>query len=118
MGPTGVMIVTPALSSSFPGGNPAVRLFEFHDDFRLKDATTYVADLHEANRDLAMTWVKEYSFRELFQMPDLSPASWSSLVERMTEPGSWEWSRYCGAARGTIRCRGYVHEPGYERPFS
>jgi hypothetical protein len=111
--PTAVMMAGPSLTEGYPATFPAIRRLDFDasNNWELYDATTFNADLHDANNNRnvsTLKWQKLYSFRDDFQMSDLSPQSFSQLIERMSIGGSSEWELYRGGSNGTtpnIFCR-------------
>merc|ERR1712159_47013 len=72
--PNGVIIPGVSLTEGFPAMNPGVRLLEFDDaTWELLDMKTFTADLHKANQPGgSLEWKLEYSFKEYFQLDDLS----------------------------------------------
>jgi sphingomyelin phosphodiesterase len=108
--PTGVIVPGPAMTEGYPARNPSVRLLEFDPEtYALVDARTYVANLHEANRTGKMEWSLEEgkSFRAIFGMESMSPASFQALHERMRKEGSAEWDLWKGRGDGSLYCSGY-----------
>jgi hypothetical protein len=97
----------------FPATNPAIRLLKFEPgSFELLDATTYIADLHEANKLGVLHWKKEYDFKERFGMDDMSARSFEGLASRLLlaqdeEQGASLWQAYKGQGDGSLYCKGY-----------
>ena len=97
-----VMLSGPALTEGYPARNPSVRLLQFHaETLELHDMRTYVADLHEANaKGTPPAWTLAYTFKEKFQRPDLSVASFEALHADMAASGSASWAAHRGGADG------------------
>ncbi|GMR31698.1 hypothetical protein PMAYCL1PPCAC_01893, partial [Pristionchus mayeri] len=48
------------------------------------DAETYTTDLDEANaKDQEPQWFLEYTTKDAYGLPDLSPSSWADLIDRL-----------------------------------
>jgi hypothetical protein len=111
----GVLLPGPSLTEGYPATNPSVRLLEFDaKTFELVDVRTYIADLHAGNTAGGMKWVLEYTHRDKFGMPDLSPASFAAAVAAFGVNGSATWNAYKGQGDGSLYCKGCVGP----RPFS
>ena len=73
-----------AIHRGWPATNPAIRLLKFDpQSFELLDATTYIADLHTANRLGRLEWKVEYEFKQRFGMTDMSASSFEELASRL-----------------------------------
>ena len=104
------------LARGFPATNPAIRLLKFDPKtFELLDATTFTADLHEANRVGKLDWKVEYEFKTRFQMVDMAPSSFELLATRLLDEGdgvkgvtdSSLWDTYKGQGDGSLYCKGF-----------
>lgn len=108
--PSGVLLPGPSLTEGWPATNPALRLLEFdRDTFELLDVQTYTADLHAANKAGSLDWGLEYSFKDKFSMPDMSPASFGALADRMSAAAAEEWQAYRGMGYGSLFISGYTN---------
>ena len=108
----GLVIPGPALTEGYPARNPSVRLLQFHaETLELLDMRTYIADLHEANAKGAGTppeWKLEYTFKDKFQMADLSLRSFEALHADMAAHRSAAWAAHRGGADGlSLLCSSY-----------
>lgn len=93
--PTGVLIPGPSLTEGYPATNPSVRLLEFDPStYALVDMLTYTADLHQANVHGTLNWTLEYSTRDTFKMPDLSPEGFNTFVATLASNDSVVWNEY------------------------
>ena len=101
----------PSLTEGYPATNPALRVLEFDaSTYELLDMHTYTADLHAANtapRGDPLRWGLEYSFRDQFNMSDLSAASFEALAARLAADGSAAWHEYKGRGSGALACQRY-----------
>ena len=93
---TGILFIGPSLTEGWPSENPAIRQYIYGGSgapetrYSITESLTYMTDLIEANRVGRITWKMEYSMRQLYNMPDLKPASWLAVVNRMvTDPRTW-----------------------------
>jgi hypothetical protein len=105
------------LTEGYPATNPSLRLLEFDSQtYELLDAKTYTADLHAANRrgsvePAAMEWKLEYSFKQQFNMSDMSVASFEALAARLdSSAGDAQWSKYRGQGNGCLYVGGYTSD--------
>jgi len=93
--PTGIVWVGPSLTEGWPAENPAIRQYVYGNEggetsYQILESLTHWANLTKANQVGHVDWELEYDMRELFQMKDLQPASWLSVVERMrTDNKTW-----------------------------
>ena len=114
--PTAIMLAGPSLTEGYPATYPAIRKLQFTTEtWDLFDAITYNADIHTANNNnlTSLHWNTLYSFRENYNMDDLSVASFADLHTRMAMNNSKEWELYRGGNNGTTSnyyCSGYVKE--------
>mmetsp|Transcript_17378 Transcript_17378/g.51931 ORF Transcript_17378/g.51931 Transcript_17378/m.51931 type:complete len:580 (+) Transcript_17378:28-1767(+) len=85
---TNVAYVSPSITP-YTLMNPGYRVFELatnHSTSLLTESFTYVLDLELANRagtPQPPAWQLEYAAMSAYSLPDLSPASWANLTERM-----------------------------------
>ncbi|KAF8381234.1 asm-2, partial [Pristionchus pacificus] len=86
--PTHFNFITPSITT-YLYNNPAYRIYTIDGGYEgasytVLEAETYTTDLDEANaKDQEPMWFLEYSARDAYSMPDLSPASWSALIDRL-----------------------------------
>jgi len=80
--PFGISYLAPSLTT-FVGRNPSVRVYEFDSNFKLLDYVQYYVNLTQTIRTNRATWEQLYRATTYFGLPDLSPASWNSLVTKM-----------------------------------
>jgi hypothetical protein len=101
--PLFVLFASPSLTEGYPATFPALRRIEVDaSTYDVLDVTTFYGNLTRANEDWAFVWEQEYSFKESYGLPDLSPASFVALVDSMaadnsTDPSApWEvfWRSY------------------------
>ncbi|GMT31292.1 hypothetical protein PFISCL1PPCAC_22589, partial [Pristionchus fissidentatus] len=80
--------ITPSITT-YSFANPAYRIYTIDGGYEgasytVIDAETYTTDLNEANaKDQEPKFFLEYSTRDAYGMPDLSPASWSALIDKL-----------------------------------
>ncbi|RUS86126.1 hypothetical protein EGW08_006146, partial [Elysia chlorotica] len=83
----GTSLSAPSLTPFYnvrEGVNPAIRVFTLErDTWAPLDYTQYYMDLEEANNDGEITMKEHYTFTEEYDLPDLSPASFASLSDRI-----------------------------------
>ena len=111
---TSVLLGGPSLTEGFPATNPTMRLLEFDPStFERRDAHTYSTDLHDANSrpQQQPRWNLEYSFKEFFNMHDMSVASFEALATRLkaakTETARIAWEVMRGQGNGAMFVGGY-----------
>ncbi|KAI2655756.1 Acid sphingomyelinase-like phosphodiesterase 3b [Labeo rohita] len=89
--PISTIFVTPGVTpwiTTLPGvinggNNPGIRMFEYDTKTLLvKDMFTYYMNLTYSNK-VHERWEKEYRLTEAFRVPDASPASMHSVMERI-----------------------------------
>ncbi|XP_063846583.1 sphingomyelin phosphodiesterase-like [Scylla paramamosain] len=81
--------------------NPGYRVFTVDGDYegssyRVLDHVNYITDLDEANanEERDPRFYVLYTAKEEYGLPDLTPASWSALVDQMKEPGSDKFNTF------------------------
>ncbi|GMR31695.1 hypothetical protein PMAYCL1PPCAC_01890, partial [Pristionchus mayeri] len=80
--------ISPSITT-YSFNNPSYRIYTIDGGYEgasytVLDAETYTTDLDEANaKDQEPKWFLEYSARDAYGMPDLSPASWSTLIDKL-----------------------------------
>lgn len=80
---TAFVLIDPPISPIY-GQNPAFRLVTFSSDGRLDGQSTYyLTNLEAARSDLPGTWMREYSFAEKWQSPQLDAASLNTIYNRI-----------------------------------
>ena len=52
--------------------------------FQVLDHDTYYTNLTESNLKKRIEWIKEYSAKDAFDMKNLLPAEWDSLLNKMS----------------------------------
>ncbi|VDP01288.1 unnamed protein product [Heligmosomoides polygyrus] len=84
--PIGVLYAAPSVTT-FAGLNPAYRIYEidYTDQFKVVDIKNYFADLEKADSGRSPTWELLYSTKAEYDMEDLSPESWNSLIQSIIE---------------------------------
>lgn len=88
-------------TSTFTNRNPGYRVYSVdRETLEVNDAITYWYNVTEANEtpEKSPIWRKLYSFRETYDLEDLSPASLNQLVYRFAEDKTllktyWEYRR-------------------------
>ncbi|GMR31699.1 hypothetical protein PMAYCL1PPCAC_01895, partial [Pristionchus mayeri] len=86
--PTHFNFITPSITTH-TYNNPAYRIYTIDGGYEgasytVLDAETYTTDLDEANaKDQEPQWFLEYSSRDEYGLPDLSPSSWAGLIDRL-----------------------------------
>ncbi|GMT31293.1 hypothetical protein PFISCL1PPCAC_22590, partial [Pristionchus fissidentatus] len=86
--PTHFNFITPSITTG-TFNNPAYRIYTIDGGYQgasytVLDAETYATDLDKANaQDGEPQFFLEYSTRDAYGMPDLSPASWNALIDRL-----------------------------------
>jgi sphingomyelin phosphodiesterase len=90
-----VGFVAPSVST-WTKQNPSVRLFLIDKQtFQLVDMITYTANITQGNIDGHLTFQEEYSAKESYHMPDLSPASWYRVANQLITNDT-TWSTFSG----------------------
>ncbi|GMT05039.1 hypothetical protein PENTCL1PPCAC_27213 [Pristionchus entomophagus] len=80
--------ITPSITT-YSFNNPAYRIYTIDGGYEgatytVLDAETYTTDLNDANaKDQEPKWFLEYSTKDAYGLPDLSPASWAALIDRL-----------------------------------
>jgi len=87
--PMSVFLTAPAMTS-YGGRNPSVRIFEYDSNSKiLLDYSQFYLNLSEANVPGNSPSIrKEYSFREAYGVPDMSPLSFDDLTKRFVSNDS------------------------------
>ncbi|GMS90922.1 hypothetical protein PENTCL1PPCAC_13097, partial [Pristionchus entomophagus] len=86
--PTHFNFITPSITTQLYV-NPAYRIYSIDGGYEgasytVLDAETYTTDLDEANaKDQEPEFFLEYTTKEAYGLPDLSPASWNALIGRL-----------------------------------
>lgn len=81
--PVSVAYLAPSITP-FMNLNPGFRVYEIDAATnRVLDHQTWIMDLSKSNQMLEPIFLKEYSARDAFNLPDLSPQSWHNLTMRM-----------------------------------
>ncbi|GMS83288.1 hypothetical protein PENTCL1PPCAC_5463, partial [Pristionchus entomophagus] len=86
--PTHFNFITPSITTYWYS-NPAYRIYTIDGGYEgasytVLDAETYTTDLDEANaKDQEPKWFLEYTTKDAYGLPDLSPASWAALIDRL-----------------------------------
>ncbi|KAF8372244.1 hypothetical protein PRIPAC_78673 [Pristionchus pacificus] len=86
--PTHFNFITPSMTT-LSSKNPAYRIYTIDGGYEgasytVLDAETYSTDINEANTNgHEPEWFLEYSAKDAYNLPDLSPASWSNLIDRL-----------------------------------
>ncbi|GMR34411.1 hypothetical protein PMAYCL1PPCAC_04606, partial [Pristionchus mayeri] len=86
--PTHINFISPSLTTE-SYTNPAYRIYTIDGGYEgasytVIDTETYATNLDDANtKDQEPEWFLEYSAKDTFGLPDLSPSSWINLVERL-----------------------------------
>jgi len=78
---TGTVFLAPSVTT-YTYHEPSYRIYEFDNTFTLVNFEQYITNLTLANELDKPAWYLEYTAKEEYQMPDLSPASWAQLVEQ------------------------------------
>ncbi len=71
--------------------------------YHLLDYTQYRLYVEEANKNGRPDWRVAYKFRDYFQVPDMSPASFALVLERMQVS---HWISVATSRREMRRCSG------------
>ena len=95
--PTGIVWVGPSLTEGWPSENPGIRQYVYGANdqdpqarYAITESVTFMTNLTEANIKSSVEWRMEYSTRQLYNMPDLAPASWLAVLNRMvTDNKTW-----------------------------
>lgn len=89
--PNNIAYIAPSVTP-YSGYNPAYRIYYVdgeHADstWEVIDHETWIMDLDKANSNLnnKPEWLKFYSAREAFDMPNLGPLEWHRLIYRMVK---------------------------------
>ncbi|XP_046373971.2 sphingomyelin phosphodiesterase A-like [Haliotis rufescens] len=81
--PTGVVFVAPSVTTQAKT-NPSFRVYKLdRETFQVQDYDQYYIDLTKANAEGVATLQMSYSARSEYNLPDLSPQSYHSLVHRL-----------------------------------
>lgn len=81
--PYAVGILSPSLTT-YLNHKPAFRILNVDaSDGTLLDYETFVIDLDKSNSRGSLVVEREYSMKEFFQMPDLSPSCYAKLISRL-----------------------------------
>ncbi|KAF8368903.1 hypothetical protein PRIPAC_86732 [Pristionchus pacificus] len=80
--PVSVGYISPS-ATTFDYLNPAYRIYtvDRNDDFGILDFETFSTDLSVTSREREPEWKKLYSARDEFNLTNLSPASWNSVIK-------------------------------------
>lgn len=80
--PSAIAYVTPSVTT-FQYQNPSFRIYTVDaKSGQLVESSTYHLDINQANQNDKPIWVLEYNTTAAYEMSDLLPSSWDSLINR------------------------------------
>ena len=77
-----VQYVSPSVTS-FTHLNPSYRVYDMDSGNHVEDYKQYVTNITAANLEDKAPWILEYSARDSYQLPDMSPASWAVFAREI-----------------------------------
>lgn len=110
----GTFMIAPSVTTSIDI-NPGFRVFEYDTDtYQLLDYTQWHNNISSSFLTNETNWQVEYTFTDMYQLPDLSPASYDALVASFIADNSSSWTDFWnlhssnstdGQASCTGKCR-------------